>query len=303
MSARATRKLFSGREEALFILSVLVPTLAAFMVIRIIPIAQTFLGSFFNWSLIDGLGKFVGVRNYVRLLADKTFISAFLNTMSFTVFTTFFSVALALLFAYLINRKVPFSSLYETIIFIPVVLTFVPVCLVWLWLLDWDNGFVNLMLKSFGLPKVSWLATPAMSMVSVIIVSVWKVIGYNMIIFSVGLKGIPRTYYEAAQIDGANALTVFRRVTLPLLKPITLFVTVMSVINNLKVFTQVYIMTHGKQGGGAQVDVLVSDIYSRSFVYYEMGSASAEAMILLLVVLAMTAMQFRIARDGDGGIE
>jgi multiple sugar transport system permease protein len=303
MSVRASRRLFSNREEACFIVIVLAPTLAAFLLIRVFPIAQTFAGSFFNWSLIDGLGKFLGVKNYVRLLGDKIFYSAFINTMSFTLFTTFFSVALGLLFAYLLNRRVPLSSLYETVIFVPVVLTFVPVCLIWLWLLDWDNGFLNLMLRGMGLQRVSWLASPRMSMVSVILVSIWKVIGYNMIIFSVGLKNIPRTYYEAAEIDGASPLCAFRKITLPLLKPITLFITVMSVINNLKVFTQVYIMTHGKQGGGAQVDVLVSDIYSRSFVYYKMGSASAEAVILLIVVLAMTVIQFKIAREEEGGSE
>ncbi len=299
MNARAQRKLFADREQAVFILVVMIPTMAAFLAIRLIPIAQTFVGSFFNWSLIEGFGKFLGVRNYVRLFQDKSFYSSFMNTMSFTLFTTLFSVALGLLFAYLINQKPPFSGLYETIIFIPVVLTFVPVCLVWMWLLDWDNGFINTTLRAIGLPRISWLATPAMSMVSVIIVSVWKVIGYNMIIFSVGLKNIPREFYEAAEIDGAKRWPIFRLITLPLLKPITLFVSVMAVINNLKVFTQFYIMTMGKQGGGAQVDVLVSDIYNRSFIYYKMGSASAEAMVLLLVVLAITVIQFKLAREEE----
>ncbi len=299
MSARAKRSLFTDREEASFILIVLIPTIAAFLAIRILPIGQTLFGSFFNWSLVDGMGKFAGLKNYVALFGDKVFSSAFLNTMSFTVFTTLFSVVLGLLIAYLTNRAIPLYSVYETIIFIPVVLTLVPVCLIWLWLFDWDNGLINMTLKALGLHRVSWLSTPDMSMVSVIIVSIWKVIGYNMIIFSVGLKNIPRSYYEAADMDGASAWTAFRKVTLPLLKPITLFVTVMSVINNLKVFTQVFVMTHGKQGGGAQVDVLVSDIYARSFVYYNMGSAAAESMLLLVVVLVMTILQFRIAREEE----
>lgn len=299
MNNREGKKLFADREEASFILVVLVPTMAAFLVIRLIPIGQTFVGSFFSWSLVEGFGNFIGVRNYVRLFADKTFYAAFANTLNFTIVTTLVSVALGLLFAVLINKKLPLSSLYETVIFIPVVLTFVPVCLVWMWLFDWDSGFINEALLALGLPRVSWLAKPAMSMVSVIIVSVWKVIGYNMIIFSVGLKSIPREYYEAAEMDGARAWTTFRRITLPQLKPITLFVTVMSVINNLKVFTQFYIMTMGKQGGGAQVDVLVSDIYTRSFVFYKLGSASAEAIVLLVVVLAVTALQFKIAREEE----
>lgn len=300
MNNSRAKRLFANREEASFVLIVLIPTMAAFLIIRIVPIAETLVGSFFNWSLVGGFGRFLGVRNYVRLFADNTFYSSFVNTLNFTIFTTLFSVILGLFFACLLNRRPRFSTLYETVIFIPVVLTFVPVCLVWMWLLDWESGFVNVLLRALGLPRVSWLATPAMSMVSVIIVSVWKVIGYNMIIFSVGLKAIPREYYEAAAIDGSSRWTVFRRVTLPLLKPITLFVTVMAVINNLKVFTQVYVMTMGKQGGGAQVDVLVSDIYTRSFVYYRMGSASAEAMVLLIVVLVMTALQFRLARDDEG---
>jgi multiple sugar transport system permease protein len=299
MNSGKGKRLFANREEASFILAVLAPTMAAFLVIRLAPIGQTFVGSFFNWSLVDGFGRFIGVRNYVRLFADRTFYSSFFNTIEFTIFTTLLSVVLGLLFACLLSRKPRFSTLYETIIFVPVVLTFVPVCLVWMWLLDWDAGFVNVALRALALPRVSWLATPAMSMVSVIVVSVWKVIGYNMIIFSVGLKAIPREYYEAAAIDGSSRWTVFRRVTLPLLKPITLFVTVMAVINNLKVFTQFYVMTMGKQGGGAQVEVLVSDIYTRSFVYYRMGSASAEAMVLLVVVLAMTALQFRLAREDE----
>ena len=302
MDAKAKKKIYGDREQNLFLLAVLLPTMALFVIIRIFPIGETFVGSFFNWSLVDGWGKFTGLKNYVALFGDDIFYSAFINTMSFTFFTTLFSVILGLYFAYLINRKVPFSSLYETIIFIPVVLTFVPVCLVWLWLFEWDNGFINLTLRAIGLERISWLAKPAMSMTSVIIVSIWKVIGYNMIIFAVGLKNIPRSYYEAAEMDGARPVTAFRWITLPLLKPITLFVTVMSVINNLKVFTQVFVMTHGKQGGGAQVDVLVSDIYSRSFVYYKMGAASAESMVLLIVVLIMTLLQFKLAKEEDHGI-
>lgn len=299
MSTIARKKLFTNREEAGFILAILLPTMVGFLIIRLIPIGITFAGSFFNWSLIDGFGNFVGLRNYVRLFQDKTFYAAFSNTMNFTIFTTLFSVVLGLFFAYLINKKVPLSSIYETVIFIPVVLTFVPVCLVWMWLFDWENGFINVLLQGIGLPRVAWLAQPKMSMVSVIIVSVWKVIGYNMMIFSVGLKAISRTYYEAAEIDGARPWIIFRRITLPLLKPITLFVTVMSIINNLKVFTQFYVMTMGKQGGGAQVDVLVSDIYTRSFGYFKMGSASAEAMILLVVVLIVTLIQFKLAKEEE----
>jgi len=291
------RKIFALKEETFFILSVLIPTLIAFFIIRVVPITKTFIFSFFQWSLIDGVGSFIGLDNYFTLFKDRIFYEAFFNTIFFTIFTTIFSVVLGLLFAQLINQKIKFKSVYETIIFIPVVLTFVPVSLIWMWLFDWDNGFINITLQSLKLPRVAWLATPRMSLVSVTIVSIWKVIGYNMVIYSVGLKNIPSIYYEAARIDGASGFTLFRKITLPLLKPITLFVLVMAVINNLKVFTQVYVMTHGPQGGGAQVEVLVSDIYARGFVYFKMGTAAAESMVLLVVVLLMTLLQFRLARE------
>jgi len=286
-----------SREEALFILTVLVPTLAAFLVIRLIPIGQTLVYSLFNWNLIDGVGAFVGIKNYLAVFKDRIFYDAFANTMSFTVFTTVFSVILGLAFAYLINQKIRLKSFYETVIFIPVVLTFVPVCLIWMWLMEWDNGFINILLTGLGIQRVAWLATPRMSLMSVIIVSIWKVIGYNMVIFSVGLKNIPSAYYEAAMIDGASRWMSFRRVTLPLLRPITLFVTVISVINNLKVFTQFHVMTSGAQGGGARVQVLVSDIYARGFAYFKMGHAAAESVVLLVVVLMFTLLQFRMAGE------
>jgi multiple sugar transport system permease protein len=297
MQTNRRRPLFGVGEEILFILTVLIPTLAAFLIIRIIPIGETLVFSFFNWNLIDGVGAFVGIKNYLTLLRDEIFYNAFVNTISFTVFTTLFSVVLGLGFAYLINQKIRFKSVYETIIFIPVVLTFVPICLIWMWLFDWDNGFINLLLKGVGLPRVAWLSTPQMSLISVIIVSIWKVIGYNMVIFSVGLLNIPSMYYEAGMIDGASRWATFRHITLPLLRPITLFVMVISVINNLKVFTQVYVMTHGAQGGGAQVEVLVSDIFARGFIYFKMGVGAAESIVLLVVMLLFTLFQFRMAKE------
>jgi multiple sugar transport system permease protein len=148
-----------------------------------------------------------------------------------------------------------------------------------------------------GIGPVGWLIYPTYALWAIVAMSVWKVVGYNMIIFLVGIRNIPALYYEAAAIDGASAFQQFRRVTLPLLKPIILFVTVVSTINAYNVFTQVYVMTTGSQGApGNSVRVLVFDIYENAFRYFKMGYASSEAVVLFAIILLLTLIQFRVIR-------
>lgn len=286
---------YSGKEARLFLLGVMIPTVAAFLAIRLIPMIQTLVFSLFNWNLIDGLGSFVFLKNYLAVLQDNLFYESFKNTLVFAVSVTVLNVVLGLTFGLLIHHASR-SSLYETIIFVPVVLTYVPVCLVWLWLLNWDGGIVNIVLERIGVGRVPWMGNKSMTMVSIIMVSVWKMIGYYMVIFYVGLKNIPPMYYEVARLDGASSFRTFRSITLPLLKPIMLFVLVIAAISNIKVFTQVYAMTHGQAGQGTHISVLVYDIYTRAFVYFKMGRAAAESIILLLIVLVVTLVQFGLLR-------
>jgi multiple sugar transport system permease protein len=283
---------FSKKESRVFLWVVMAPTLAAFLAIRIVPILQTFVLSFFNWSLIDGVGQFVGFRNYAAVLNDPLFYDAFANTLILAAAGSILSVVLGLAFAVVIVN-ITKAATYEAIIFFPVVLTYIPICMVWVWLFNWDNGLINYALQQVGLPRVAWLGSKAMTMVSIIIISVWKVVGYYMIIFSVGLKAIPRTYYEAAVIDGATKSKIFVHITLPLLKPVTLLACVIAVINFLKIFTQVYAVVGGQIGQATHLGVLVYDIYNRAFTYFKLGEGAAESMLFLAVLMMFTLIQFK----------
>jgi multiple sugar transport system permease protein len=291
-----TKDVFSKKESGLFLLAVMIPTVAAFFAIRILPIAQTFVLSFFKWSLVDGVGKFIGFKNYARVLADEQFYEALFNTLILASAGAAFSILLGLAFA-LMMGSIKRSSIYEAILFLPVVLTYIPICMIWVWLLNWDNGLVNYGLKMLGLPRVSWLGSKSMTMVTIVIVSVWKVIGYYMVIFSAGLKTISSTYYEAALIDGASRTKIFFKITLPLLKPITLLACVVAVINFLKIFTQVYAITQGSAGEATHLSVLVYDIYNRAFMYFKLGEGAAESMLFLAILMLFTLVQFKVIGD------
>jgi multiple sugar transport system permease protein len=171
----------------------------------------------------------------------------------------------------------------------------VVVSVLWLWLYEPQIGLLNYVLSWFGIPRQAWLLNPNLALPSIIAMSVWKALGYNMIIFVAGLKGIPTQYYEAATVDGAGGFQQFWRITLPLLKPITTFVTVMSVIGSFQVFTQVWVMT---QGGPVQsTTTVVYNIYENGFRYFQMGYASAMAVVLFVIILFFTFVQLRVSRS------
>ena len=280
----------------IFVVCALAPIMAIYAVLRIIPIAQTFWMSFHDYRLV-GDRPFIGLDNYVYLLEDQNFWTALRNTTAFAVFTVFFSVVLGLLVAVVLSGRIRFRSLYEAIYFIPVITPMVPVSIAWKWIYDPTYGLLNYFLGTLGIPPVGWLIYPTYALWAIVAMSVWKVVGYNMIIFLVGIRNIPALYYEAAAIDGASSWQQFWRITLPLLKPIILFVTVVSTINAYNVFTQVYVMTTGSQGApGNAVRVLVFDIYENAFRYFKMGYASAEAVVLFLIILALTLIQFKVIK-------
>ncbi|MCC6177489.1 MAG: sugar ABC transporter permease [Chloroflexi bacterium] len=285
------------RSKYLFVLAGLTPIMAIYVVLRIWPIAQTFWMSFHDYRLV-GARPFTGLDNYLFLMDDQNFWNALRNTTAFAVFTVLLSVILGLLVAVALSGKIRFRSWYEAIYFIPVITPMVPVSIAWKWIYDPTYGLLNYFLGTLGIAPVGWLIYPTYALWAIVVMSVWKVVGYNMIIFLVGIRNIPQLYYEAAAIDGAGRFQQFWRITLPLLKPIILFVTVVSTINAYNVFTQVYVMTTGSQGApGNAVRVLVFDIYENAFRYFKMGYASAEAVVLFLIILVLTLVQFRLIRS------
>lgn len=288
--------------ELFFCFCVLLPILALYAFLRIEPIGRTVYLSFHKWDMVEPIKPFVGLRNFVKLSRSSNFHSALMNTLFFTLFTVPIQILISLLLALGLNSKrirlVPF---YQTVFFLPVVTSMVPVAVIWKWIYDPTYGLLNYFISLFGIKPVAWLIDDRTALLSIAVMSVWKMVGYYMVIFLVGIKAIPQEYYEAASIDGANQWQQFRRVTVPLLKPITLFVFVISTIRSFQVFTQVYVMTVGSQGApGDVVRVLVYEIYENGFRFFKMGYASAESMILFLIIAVVTVFQFLIARDRKG---
>jgi multiple sugar transport system permease protein len=284
------------KQKLLFAYLSLLPIVGLYLILRIIPIGQNFLYSFFSSTIVNPTASFIGLENYKDLFADVLFQTAIKNTTYFAFFVTIFGVFIALLIALMLNKNTNINPFYEAIYFLPVITPMVPVAVVWKWIYDPTYGLLNFFLSLFGIKPVAWLVYPNTAMLAIIIMSVWKLIGYNMIIFLVGLRNIPSTYIEAARIDGANNRQVFGRITLPLLRPIMLLVFVITTINSYNVFTQVYIMTSGAQGApGGAVRTLVFDIYENAFRYFKTGYAASEAVILFLIILVLTFIQFGVS--------
>lgn len=285
-----------------FVAIALAPIMALFFFLRVIPTAQTFFMSFFEWNLIKPASKFLGFENYVDLLSDRNFILAFTNTTIFAVATTLLSVGIAFGIAALLARWIVgrTGALIELLFFIPVLVPMVPVTLGWREIFDYHNGVLNAFLGIFGIPKQPWLSDPNQALIAIIILSVWKLIGYNMIILLVGMRAVPKEYHEAAAVDGANGWRQFRHITLPLLRPVTLFVIVITTISAYNVFTQVYVLAADVQGQpGRLVRVLVYDIFENGFRFFKMGYAAAEAVYLFIVILALTVIQFRFLKGSN----
>ena len=285
----------------LFCFIVLTPVLALFGYVRMGPIVSSLVLSFHKWDLINPIKPFIGWSNYVELLEDDNFWLSLKNTAIYALLTVTLSTLLAVPLAVFLAAKSRLSAVYQTIYFLPVITPMVPMSIAWKWIYDYNHGILNYVLSLVGIPAVAWLTDPGIALYALIIMGVWKVIGYNMILLLVGIRNIPSTYVEAAAIDGAGGFQRFRYVTLPLLKPILLYVLVTSSINAFNVFTQVYVMTLGSQSApGQAVRVLVFDIYQNAFQYFRFGYASAEAVMLTMIVLGFTLIQFRIARNKEG---
>ena len=281
---------------------VLLPTLILFVYLRVVPTAWAFVMSLFKWGLVTPAEKFVGLDNYTKLLGDKNLQTAFLNTTIFAVATTIFSVVIAIVLAAFLARAVRgrTGGFIELLYFVPVLVPMVPVTLGWREIFNYQHGVLNSFLGIFGVAKVPWLSDPNMALVAVIILSVWKQVGYNMIILIVGMRAIPRIYEEAAAVDGAGAWKQFRHITMPLLAPVTLFVIVITTIASYNVFTQVYVLAADVQGSpGRLVRVIVYDLFENGFRFFNMGYAAAEAVYLFLIITVLTVFQFRFLRGSN----
>lgn len=282
-----------ARREAAAAWLFLLPNLIGVGVFTVLAIVASAAISLTDWDLLSPPG-FVGLANYRELLGnDPMFRTVLLNTAWFTVVSVPLAMILALLLALALNQGIRAIPLFRAAYFLPVVTATVVVALVWRWFFNPDFGLLNDILYRLGVANPpNWLGSREWAMPAVIIVAVWKQVGYNMVIFLAGLQAIPRTLHEAAAIDGASRSQRFWHVTLPLLTPTTFFVLVVSVINSLQVFDAVLVLTDG--GPANATRTIVYQIWEEAFVFLKMGYAAAVAWLLFLLIFLFTLLQWKL---------
>lgn len=269
----------------------LLPSFLLLCVSVFLPIVGGFWLSLQKWEFIGPPPRYVGVANYLHLLHDSVFATSVRNTIYYTAGSVPIGIVTALALALLLNQRLLGRGLLRSAYFFPTVTSTVAVSLVWLYMFDAHLGVVNYALQLVGLPPQKWLNDPVMAMPAIILYGIWHGVGYNMMIFLAGLQAIPRDLYEAAMVDGANRRACLTKITLPLLRPVSLFVLITSVIGSFKVFDAVYVMTRG--GPGYATIPMVLYIYLTAFQSFDLGYASAIGYVLFAVVLVITLVQLK----------
>ena len=272
------------------------PNLGAIAVFLLFPLGFSLYMSFQKWDLFTP-PKFVGAANYRNLFsADPLFLIAVRNTVIFTVGTLVPTVAISLVVAATLNRKIKGIGLFRTALFLPLAISSVVMAVVWQYVFNTDNGLLNIMLGWIGLGPVPWLIDPKWAMVSLCTVSVWKSVPFATVILLAAMRGVPETIYQAARIDGASELRQFFAITVPLIRGALWFVVVISIINAFQAFDQVYVLTGGHGGPETGTYVLGIMLFQHAFAFLDFGYASALAWVMFAILLVLTALQLRLAR-------
>ena len=267
----------------------ILPAILGTFIFIIIPMICSFGLSFTKWDLLNSV-EFVGLQNYVQLFQSDLFYKILSNTVVFALATSILGVIIPLILASILNSKIRGSEFYKTAYFLPFITPMVVVGIVWAWIFDPNIGLLNQVLQI----HINWLYDSKYAMQALIIVSVWKLIGYNMIIFLSSMSGISQSMFEAAKIDGANAFQTFKNVTIPLLSPTIFFVVIITAISSFQVFDLIYLMTQG--GPFDSTNVLVYATYKNAFEYFHVGKASAIAYVLFVIILVLTLIQWHFRK-------
>ncbi len=263
------------------------------------PIAETLRLSLFEWNLLSKHKTFIGLENFKELFLDDQFLDALINTAAIAFGAMLVTIPVSMLLAAVIyhRTKSRFSGFYETAVFIPHVVSLVPAAMAWKWVFDAKLGPLNFIIISFGGEPQPWLFDPVLSVIVIIFLVSWQTLGYAVLIYLVGFRNLPKSVFEAAKMDGANQIQSFFYMSIPLLKPITLYVSVVTLISGFNVYAQAFILASDTQGSpGRLVRVLVLDMLENSFQNFRVGYAAAEAVILLIIVLLLTRLQFGLLR-------
>ncbi len=283
------------RREAIAGYLFILPIYIGFIVFILIPIIRAAVMSFTKFDVLEG-SEFIGLKNYTQMLSDMRLRTVYGNTIVFTLFAVFFNAGIGLILAVLLNQKMPTAirNLFRSIYFFPILVAHTYIATIWQYLYQQDTGIINYYLGFFGIDPIPWLSSTKMVMVSVIILDVWKNSGFAMLIFLAGLQNIPQDYYEAAELDGANDIQRFFRITLPLLSPTIFFIVVIFMIGALQVFDTIIVLTQGGPGDSSRSIVMY--IYEQAFQRFDMGYAAALSMTLFVIIMILTLIQFRFSR-------
>lgn len=287
--AKSGKPARTSREKSEFLWGwmFILPTVIGLIILNIIPIFQTIYQSFFKTGDFGRGNIFVGVENYVKVFGDSEVWQSLINTFKYAIVEVPFSIAIALVLAVLLNRKMKGRSAYRTIIFLPMVAAPAAVAMVWRWLFNSDFGLLN---NVFNL-HVKWVSDPKIAVYSIAVIGVWSILGYNMVLFLSGLQEIPHDYYEAAQIDGATGVKSFFHITIPLLSPTIFFVLVTRVIGSLQVFDLMYMVMDKSNPALEKTQSLVYLFYKYAFINKNMGYGSAIVVLLLVITMIITVFQ------------
>ena len=279
------------RKNALIGYTFILPNFLGFAIFILIPVVFTLILSIMKWDGFNAM-EFVGFGNFESIFTDYRFSSAFWKTLLYVVFTVILTLLASLGLACALNKKIRGRDAFRSAIFFPYVASMIAIGAVWKQLFEQNYGPINHFLRMIGIDNPpGWFASTDWAIWGVIIVSIWKFMGYYMLIYLAGLQDIPVQLYEAATLDGATGWQKFRKITLPMLTPSTFFVFMMLTINSFKSFDLIYALTMG--GPGTSTTLLANYIYNQTFVYWDYGKSAAASIILFVIVLAVTIVQFR----------
>ncbi len=271
----------------------LLPSLIGLVVMIYGPVLAIFVLGFTSYDVLNR-PQWIGFANFSSIFTNPVFWKVLVNTMYFAAATGIAGIVIALALALLVNEKLAGIGIVRTVFFVPVIVSMVSAAFVWKWMFNSQFGVFNFLLGLFRIPAPLWLDDPRWAMPAIILMTVWKNVGYNMVIFLAGLKNVPGELYSAARIDGAGPRHRFFQITLPLLSPTTFFVVIVTLINSFLVFEQSYVMTNGGPANATLTFALL--IYNNAFLYFKMGYASALSFLFFLVILAITLTQNYFSR-------
>lgn len=288
------RKAKPGMKENLTGIAFILPVLVPLIIFWMIPILCSGAISFTDWDMMSEDIHFVGFRNFISLLNNVKFGEAFWNTLVFAVESTVPTIILGMLIALAMNGTGKATGIYRTVIFAPYITPMVAVSVVWSWIFEPRVGILNYVLQFLGLPGCEWVQSSSTAMLSVIIVTVWKSLGWTMIFYMEAIRKVPQNLLEAAAIDGANGFWKFWKITLPMISPTTFFLVVMSTISSLQAYDQIQVLTQGGPAGATRT--LLYFYYQEAFQNFNTGKASAVALVLVLITIVLSLIESAISK-------